>query len=255
MIPLLKTHASISRSILKNSDLLDFQESQNLKKLVVVEDSFYGFRELNSKLLERKCDLVFGIRLPVVQNATDERPSKLVFFAKNNDGVRQIKKLYTKTYCSDAQTLCLNDLTLAEFSDTRVAVPFYDSFIYNNIFHFGLCEVDLGRFDHFFFEESNDHPFDFMISAQLRKIASPEKIVKAKSIYYKNREDVEAFQFYKAVANRQGGKSPSFGSPNLEHFCSPEFCIKSYLEEKRNKAISIRQVGKTESRKAYLENK
>lgn len=232
MQALFKTHASIGKSLLKNSDLLDLQESQNLKKLVVVEDSFYGFRELNSKLLERNVDLIFGIRLPVVQNITDERPSKLVFFAKNNDGVRQIKKLYTKTYCSDTQNLCLNDLTLAEYSDTRVAVPFYDSFIYQNIFHFGLCGVDLERFDHFFFEERNAHPFDFMISAQLRKIAAPEKIVKAKSIYYKNREDVEAFQFYKATTSRSGGKPPSYGNPQLEHFCSAEFCIESYLENK-----------------------
>ena len=232
MIPLLTTHASISRSILKNSDLLDFQKDQDLKKLVVVEDSFYGFRELNSKLLERKVDLVFGIRLPVVQNFTDEQPSKLVFFAKNNDGVRQIKKLYTKTFCSDVQTLCLNDLTAVEFSDTKVAVPFYDSFIYQNIFHFGMCEVDLKKFDHFFFEESNDHPFDFMISAQLRKVAKPEKIITAKSIYYKNREDVEAFQFYKATCSRSGGKPSSYGNPQLEHFCSAEFCIESYLENK-----------------------
>ena len=231
MTPLLKSHASIGKSILKNSDLLDFQESQNLKKLVVVEDSFYGFRELNSKLLERKCDLVFGIRLPVVQNATDERQSKLVFFAKNNDGIRQIKKLYTKTYCSDQQTLCLNDLTLAEFSDTRVAVPFYDSFIYSNIFHFGLCEVDLGRFDHFFFEESNDHPFDFMISAQLKKHTSSP--VLAKSIYYKNREDIDAFQFYKSVTNRSGGRQVSYGNPQLEHFCSAEFCWESFLEQQK----------------------
>ena len=230
MIPLFKTHASISRSILKNSDLLDFQKDQNFKKLVVVEDSFYGFRELNSKLLESKCDLVFGIRLPVVQNITDEQPSKLIFFAKNNDGVRQIKKLYTKTYCSDSQTLCLNDLTQAEFCDTRVAVPFYDSFIYQNIFHFGMCEVDLARFDHFFFEESNDHPFDFMISDQLKKIAHPDKIVKAKSIYYKDRDDVEAFQFYKSVCSRSGGKPPSKDNPQLEHFCSAEFCIESYLD-------------------------
>lgn len=230
MLPLLKSHASVGKSILKNSDLLDFQKDQNLKKLVVVEDSFYGFRELNSKLLERKCDLVFGIRLPVVQNITDERPSKLVFFAKGNDGVRQIKKFYTKTYCSESQTLCLNDLTLAEFSDTRVAVPFYDSFIYQNIFHFGMSSVDLERFDHFFFEESNDHPFDFMISAQLKKIAPLKKIIKAKSIYYKNREDVEAFQFYKATTSRSGGKPPSKDRPELEHFCSAEFCIESYLE-------------------------
>jgi DNA polymerase III alpha subunit len=230
MLALFKTHASISRSILKNSDILDFQKDQNLKKVVAVEDSFYGFRELNSKLLERKVDLIFGIRLPVVQNSTDELSSKLVFFAKNNDGLRQIKKLYTKTHCSDSGLLILNELKKEEFSETKVAVPFYDSFVYQNIFNFALYEANLSRFDHFYFEEANDHPFDQMISAQLRKIADPQKIVKAKSIYYKNREDVTAFQFYKSVCSRSGGKPPNYGNPQLEHFCSAEFCIESYLE-------------------------
>jgi len=227
---LFKTHASISRSILKNSDILDFQKDQNLKKVVAVEDSFYGFRELNAKLLERKADLIFGIRLPVVQNSTDELSSKLIFFAKNNDGVRQIKKLYTKTYCSDSGFLILKDLKKEEFCETKVAVPFYDSFIYQNIFNFGMCDVDLKRFDHFFFEEKNDHPFDEMISAQLKK--HTDSPVLAKSIYYKNREDIDAFQFYKAVTSRSGGKPPNYGKPELEHFCSPEFCWESYLENK-----------------------
>jgi DNA polymerase III alpha subunit len=227
---LFKTHASISRSILKNSDILDFQKDQNLKKVVSVEDSFYGFRELNAKLLERKVDLVFGIRLPVVQNSTDELSSKLVFFAKNNDGVRQIKKLYTKTHCSDSGLLVLNDLNKEEFSETKVAVPFYDSFIYQNIFNFGLCDVDLKRFDHFFFEEKNDHPFDLMISEQLKKHTSSP--VLAKSIYYKNREDIDAFAFYKSTTTRSGGKPVSADKPELEHFCSPEFCWESYLENR-----------------------
>jgi hypothetical protein len=165
-----------------------------------------------------------------VQNSTDELSSKLIFFAKNNDGVRQIKKLYTKTYCSDSGFLILKDLKKEEFCETKVAVPFYDSFIYQNIFNFGMCDVDLKRFDHFFFEEKNDHPFDEMISAQLKK--HTDSPVLAKSIYYKNREDIDAFQFYKAVTSRSGGKPPNYGKPELEHFCSPEFCWESYLENK-----------------------
>ncbi len=230
MIPLFKTHASISRSILKNEDILDIQKEYSLERIVAVEDSFYGFRELNTKLLERKVQLVFGIRLPVVQNTNDELSSKLVFFAKNNDGAKQIKKLYTKASCSDSGNLVLADLKEDEFSQTMVAVPFYDSFVYQNIFHFGMCEIDLRRFEHFFFEESNDHPFDHMISAQLKEVAGG-KIIKAKSIYYRNKEDIEAFQFYKSVTNRSGGRPPSFGNPQLEHFCSAEFCWESYLEK------------------------
>lgn len=230
MIPIFKTQASIGKSILKNQDILDIQKEHLLERIVVVEDSFYGFRELNSKLLERKAQLVFGIRLPVIQNEKDELLSKLIFFAQDNEGAKQIKKLYTKASCSDSGNLVLADLKEEEFSRTIVAVPFYDSFIYQNIFHFGMCDIDLRPFNHYFFEESNDHPFDSMISAQLKKVAG-NNVLDTKSIYYHNREDIDAFQFYKSVCSRTGGKPPSYGNPQLEHFCSAEFCWESYLEK------------------------
>jgi hypothetical protein len=230
VIPLFKTHASIGKSILKNSDILSFQKDRELKQVVMVEDTFYGFREINQKLIEANSQLIFGIRLSVVENKTDELSSKLIYFAKNNEGAKQIKNLYTKANCSDSGNLVLNELKQEEYSEIKVGVPFYDSFIYQNIFNFGLCDVNIKRFDHFFFEEKNDHPFDAIISQQLKSFC--KKTVLSKSIYYKNRQDVEAFQFYKAVCNRSGGRSPNFGNPNIEHFCSPEFCWESYLENK-----------------------
>lgn len=231
MIPLFKTQASIGKSILKNQDILDIQKEYSLERIAVVEDSFYGFRELNSKLLEKKVQLIFGIRLTVVQNEKDELTSNLIFFAQDNEGAKQIKKLYTKASCSDSGNLVLADLKEDEFSHTIVAVPFYDSFVYQNIFHFGMCDIDLRPFNHFFFEESNDHPFDSMISAQLKKVAA-NNILAAKSIYYRKREDIDAFQFYKAVTNRSGGGKPvTYNNPQLEHFCSSEFCWESYLEK------------------------
>ncbi|MDB4314588.1 hypothetical protein N9955_01015 [bacterium] len=229
MIPLFKTHSSIGKSILKEKDVLAIQEKHNLKEVVVVEDSFYGFRSLNLKLMKRGVKLIFGIQLPVVEESSDELKSKLIFFAKNNQGMREIKKLYSKTYCSDEQALVLNQLQASDFANTRVAVPFYDSFVYQNIFHFGMCNVNLKRFDHVFFEQDNDHPFDGMISQQLKQFT--DKTEKVKSIYHTNKEDVKALQFYKAVCGRSGGKPPSFGNPNVEYFCSQEFCWESYLEK------------------------
>lgn len=230
MIPLLKTHASIGKSLLKNEDVLDIQKEYKLDKVVVVDESFYGFRGLNEKLLSRGVDLVFGIRLPVVQSSPEELSSKLVFFAKNNEGLKQIKNLYSKAYCSESGQLILSSLKKEDYADVKVAVPFYDSFVYQNIFNFGMCDIDLKKFDHVFFEEDNQHPFDSMISKQLMKVT--KKTESVKSIYYKDREDLEAFQFYKSVTSRSGGRPVSYGNPQLEHFCSPEFSWESYLENK-----------------------
>jgi DNA polymerase III alpha subunit len=230
VVPLFKTEASIGKSLLTTQDVLDIQEKHDLKQVVVVEDSFYNFRKLNSSLLERGVNLIFGIRLPVVQEDAGELKSYLVFFAKNNNGIKQLRSLYSKAYCSEENLLILKNLKKEETSDIKIGVPFYDSFIYQNLFNFGLCNIQLKPFDHFYIEEDNGHPFDSLIQKQLSKINGPK--IKAKTILYKDKEDVTALQFYKAVCNRSNGKPPTYGNPNLSHFCSDEFCWESYLLNK-----------------------
>ena len=92
MIPLFKTHYSIGKSILNIEDIFDIQKQHDLKEIVVVEDSFYGFRSLNKEAIKNNVKLIFGIRLSVVQTSVNELPSKLIFFAKNNEGMKKIKE-------------------------------------------------------------------------------------------------------------------------------------------------------------------
>ena len=114
--------------------------------------------------------MVYGVRLPVVQSNLSEKPSKLVFFPKNNRGVRVVRNLYTKCFTSEGECLHLSDLEKGELDEVSVGVPFYDSYIFNNIFNFGLCDLSLDDFDHFYMEEDNKHPFDFQISSALKKL-------------------------------------------------------------------------------------
>ena len=84
-------------------------------------------------------------------------------------------------------------------------------------------------------EEDNNHPFDFQIKNKLDDLKI--KTQKTKSIYYRDRDDFEAFQMYKAVCSRKQGKIPTFSKPNLNDFCSDDFCFESYLE-KYTKALN-----------------
>ena len=233
MLPLalFKTHFSIGRSILTPKQVFGLAKQRGMEQVVFVEDSFYGFRETKALSEKEKIKFVFGIRLSVVQDNAEEKDSKLVFFAKNNDGVRSIKDLYTKVHCSEKNLLIIADLTKQDLQGVVVAVPFYDSYIFNNLFYFGLSDIQFqGKTnDLVFLEEDNGHPFDRLISQQLRRLKAAPLLL-SKSIFYENRDDAEALQFYKAVCNRSQGKSPSFGNPNLNHFCSKEFCWESYLE-------------------------
>lgn len=228
MIPLFKSTFSIGRSLLRVEDLVDIAQSGDIKKMILVEDNFYGFRIINKAFLNIEVPMVYGVRLPVVQSNLSEKPSKLIFFPKNNKGVAVARNLYTKCFTSAGECLHLSTLGKGELDDISVGVPFYDSYIFNNIFHFGLCDISLDGYDHFYIEESNNHPFDFQISDALKKLNV--KTEKAKSIYYRDKEDFEAFQMYKAICNRKQGRVPTFSNPRLSDFCSNEFSYESFLE-------------------------
>ncbi len=228
MIPLFKSQFSIGRSILSVDNIVQIAKDNSLKEVVCVEDSFFGFRALKDKLAEQEIKFVFGIRLPVVQDSkeSDLKSSKLVFFAKNNDGIKSIRSLYTDCYTSEKQCLSLIDYDSSFFKNVTIAVPFYDSFVYNNVFSFGLSQINLDGLNHVYLEEDNDHPFDFQIKRALDSLGVETQ--KAKSIYYKNKEDFHAFQMHKAICNRRMGRSPVFSNPNLNDFYSEEFCWESF---------------------------
>jgi DNA polymerase III alpha subunit len=231
MIPLFKSQFSIGKSILTVDDIVNIAKSKSLKEVVCVEDSFFGFRSLKSKLSEEAIKFIFGIRLSVVQDSNDSdlRPSKLVFFAKNNEGIKAIRSLYTDAHTSDSGSLSLSNYKKSFFKDVKVAVPFYDSFIYNNIFMFGLSELSLDGIEHTYLVEDNNHPFDFQIKRVIDTLGV--ETTPCKSIYYKSKEDFHAFQMHKAICSRRMGRSPTFSSPNLNDFASDEFCMESYVLE------------------------
>ena len=228
MIPLFKSTFSIGRSLLRVEDLVDIAQSGDVKRMILVEDNFYGFRVINNAFLNIGVPLVYGVKLPVVQSDLSEKSSKLIFFPKNNKGVSVARKLYTKCMTSEGEVIKLSELEPKDFEDISIGVPFYDSYIYNNIFHFGLCDLCLDGYDHFYIEESNNHPFDFQISSVLKKIGV--KTETAKSIYYRDKDDFEAFQMYKAICSRRQGRVPTYSNPNLNDFCSNEFSYESFLE-------------------------
>ena len=228
MIPLFKSTFSIGRSLLRVEDLVDIAQSGDVKRMILVEDNFYGFRVINKAFLNIGVPLIYGVKLPVVQSDLSEKSSKLIFFPKNNKGVSVARKLYTKCMTSEGEVIKLSELEPKDFEDISIGVPFYDSYIYNNIFHFGLCDLCLDGYDHFYIEESNNHPFDFQISSVLKKIGV--KTETAKSIYYRDKDDFEAFQMYKAICSRRQGRVPTYSNPNLNDFCSNEFSYESFLE-------------------------
>jgi hypothetical protein len=55
--------------------------------------------------------------------------------------------------------------------------------------------------------------------------------METRSIFYKNRQDIEAYQTYRIITHRKMGKAQTLQRPELEHCGSAEFCWESYHEK------------------------
>lgn len=223
MIPLLKSDFSIGKSILTLDKIFSFDE----KEIVLVEDSMSGFRAAKKLSDKTGKPLRFGLRL---ETQSTSQASKLIYFAKNAKGVDSLRRIFTKAFTKNNGVYQFDK---KELDGIQIAVPFYDSYIYRNLFYFGVHCLDLKDLDIWYFEEENGHPFDFIISRALKKLGI--ETIKAKSIYYEKKEDFQAFCFYKAVCGRKTGRAVTWEKPNLEHFCSDEFCHQEYLDKRDNK--------------------
>jgi len=248
VIPLFKTHSSIGKSILTLDDpdseileggldsIFSLVADYPLERLVLVEDSLVGYLRAFNKCEEIGQKLSFGLRLSVRNSELPEdelSEHKIIVFAKNNKICQRLNKIYSKS--AELGFLTYEQLKgLWVEEDLFLAIPFYDSFIFNNTMKFANCVPNYVFTKPVFFIENNDLPFDELIKNKV--ILFCEKggfeIFETKTIYYKSRADVRAFQTYKILCSRSSFKKSSLTKPNLEHFGSREFCWESFLEKK-----------------------
>lgn len=246
MVPLFKSNFSIGKSILtlekpednpddsRADSILQIAKENNLNQIVLVEDSMIGFLEAHKSCKSLNIQLIFGLRLNCCNDVLDENKEqskhKIIVFAKNDNGCKLLNKIYSAAFCEfggfiDCKTLA----SMWKEEDLRLAIPFYDSYIFTNNFSFTTCLPNFNFTQPKYFIENNNLPFDSILISKVKEInANP---ILTKTILYKNKKDVFAFQTYKCLTNRSFGKEISLSSPNLNHFGSDEFCWESYLEK------------------------
>jgi DNA polymerase III alpha subunit len=250
MIPLFKSHFSIGKSILTLADPEKQKEDgpdsivcmaldNSLKEIFLVEDSLTGFLTAYKSCLKHKISLKFGLRITVCNNYESIAGSshKIILFALNDNGFKQINKIFTFTNTEKDGAISGADLSSRLTSDIHVAIPFYDSYIWNNWHKFSTCVPDfLNQIGgHTYFWEDNELPFDRHMKDRVSTFCSDGKrvqMVKTKSIYYKNRDDYNAWVTYKIACNRNMGKFQTLSSPDLSYCGSKEFCFESWKENR-----------------------
>lgn len=250
MLALFKSHYSIGKSILTLDDPITQKEGgsdsvfsiakeNNLKTVVLVEDSLTGF--LQAKKISEKygINLAFGLRIDMKQNAGEDPKEeasssshKIIIFAKTARGCNILNNIYSEAFTKKFNAV--DEKLLKKFwkkKELELVIPFYDSFIFNNTMKFANCTPSFSFAEPTFFTESNGLPFDEMLKERIENYSNGKnKTIRAKSIYYKNKSDVTALQTYKCICGRSFGNK-TLSKPNLDHFGSNEFCFESWREQ------------------------
>lgn len=248
MLPLFKSHFSIGKSILTLDDpkkvteggsdsVFKIAKDNNLKQIILVEDSLIGFFEAYKRSKEMSIQLIFGLRISMRNSALPEDSQsehKVIVFAKDNDGCKLLNKIYSKAFCTNTGFLDYTDLKeLWNENSLKLAIPFYDSFIYVNNFSFGNAVPDLSFTKPTLFVEDNGLALDYLLQEKVNEFAVNNNLPteKVRSIYYNKKQDVKAFMAYKIICNRSFGKDRSLEKPELPHFCSDKFSFEAWKEE------------------------
>jgi DNA polymerase III subunit alpha len=254
VLPLFKSHFSLGRSILtlekpnkdrdgKNPDsIFELLEDEKLKEFCLVDDNISGYLQANINAKELKKKLVFGVRMLILGDSTDKTDAsrktenRVIIFAKNKEGYQNLIKIWSIASQKGFYYMPRIDKSAFEgldMSNNMLAIPFYDSYIYNNNFTCGMCVPDfLPLFkEKVFFEEDNDLPFDDNLKELVAKEAEEQscEIVKTKSIYYKDSKDFLAYLTFRAIQNRG-----TLEKPNLDHMCSNYFSFEQWKIQEAN---------------------
>jgi DNA polymerase-3 subunit alpha len=251
IIPLFKSHYSIGRSILTLEDedhnntypdsIINIIKENNLKSLYLVEDNMSSFLQAYTNTKKNNINLRYGLRITVTDNMEDKsdesrvKNCKFIIFFKNNEGYRKLIKIFSIAAKNgfyyepriDYKTL----KSLWDNKDLLLCVPFYDSFIFNNLLRNSLCTPQLDFCSPTFFIEDNGIPFDSLIKSKVLDYCDKNKndTMNVKSVFYKTKSDFKAYLTFRCINVRT-----TLNKPEIEHMTSDTFCFESWMEKIKN---------------------
>jgi DNA polymerase-3 subunit alpha len=247
VVPLFKSHYSIGRSILtlEQADsskldgpdsIIDIASQNKLERVFIIDDGMGGFLQASINLKEIGVPFHFGMRMIVCDDMDkkDEESlktsSKIVVLCKNYEGYEQLIKissLAAKEGFYYRPRIDYKNLEKLWSEDLMLMIPFYDSFLHNNIASYSFCVPKFSFTSPVFSLEDNGLPFDFLIKKQvLDFVAEKFETLNTQSIYYKDKKDFKSYLTFRCINNRS-----TLNKPNLDHMCSDSFCFENWKEQ------------------------
>ena len=253
VVPLFKSHYSLGRSILTLDMPKEFSDERSdtifdivdditpeIKDIFLVEDSMAGFLEAYTNAKESKKKLIFGLRLTFCPDCLEKSEEgrrnsfKNIIFIRNEAGYKQLIKIYTHA-AQDGfyYEPRLDFKTLKTFwtEDLLLAIPFYDSFLYNNKYTDSQCIPDFSFNEPVFFVEDNDTLLDKDMAKAVKKFCEGKyQTVNSQSVFYRKNEDFLAYLTARCI-----NKRTTTEKPNFDGMCSDQFSIEAWCKKTGSK--------------------
>lgn len=241
--PIFVSHYSNNGSILTLStdkvpdefypySIFNIAEEEKINKIILVEKSLTGFDEAIGGAKRRKKQLLFGLRLCLCFSMEEKSDSSrktehdCIIWLLNENGYKNLLRIWTHANINGLffrPRIDLSELKKQWSDDLALSIPFYDSFIFNNLLRGYSCSPDFADFPSpTFFIENSQLPFDPILEEAVQKYCFSHnyETLNVKTIYYKNRSDFKSFLTMKTILNRS-----SFDKPECEHLSVDTFSI------------------------------
>lgn len=199
----------------------------NIERPFIVENSMTGFMEMYKNAQKESIFPRFGLRKEFVSDLSEtgkENAHKVVVFIANTQGYKDLIKLHNRANL-DNEGYFTKDLFNSFFTENlQLIIPFYDSYLHQNILMGKACIPDFGvNFAHFI--ENNNLPFDTLISNKI------EIGVPVQSIFYRQKKEFVTTLAYKCSLNMNNkGKHRTLSNPMFDNYHSDSFAFESFLE-------------------------
>lgn len=253
MIPIFSSHFSL-RSILTLEEvgkskengpnsIVDIAKDHDFKEVFLCDNTMSSIIEAYKNLKTINVNLNFGLKLDICPDLEEKTPESLaktsriiVWLSGGEQGYYDLIKIHnlantTGFYKEAAEKysrgrIDYKNLKRLWTKNLTLSIPFYDSYIFKNLLERGQCIPEFGDIQPTIFIENQSLPFDHLITQAIETAADKNwERMKTKSIYYKNKEDFDAYLVYRAIQSRQ-----TYAKPNQPFMSSREFSVESWLE-------------------------
>lgn len=258
-LPIFTTDYSIGRSILtvdalkrgkdnkllaplKNDSpvsILAIAEAFDIKKTVIVDNSFTGYWQMYKNFSDIGREFVFGWKVEVVNNAAqkDEEStltgSNIIIFLKNSQSYYSLVKWVTVANCKNHFNRSRLDWqNLSDLYDTdlfEVASCGYSGFISRNLTRYNACcAPKWGKIKPLLFYQEQNLPIDNLIKDGIFNYAKANNFETCRlhQSYYLRDQDSEANLVFRCINRRS-----TLSKPENPMFCSTGFSYESYLKQ------------------------